>query len=62
VDKTKVVELVRGLLVEGSHVWLSDDPAVNFRQQLIVALAEEHSVIRAVGELLAQYIETSETE
>lgn len=50
-------DLVRELLVEANSVWLSDDYRKNRLQRLITDSASEHAVIRAVGELLAQYLE-----
>lgn len=51
---------IRELLVECTPVWLSDDYKRNKLQRLITEMAEQHAVVRAVGELLAQYLEGAE--
>lgn len=49
--------LIRELLVECTPVLLGGDYRSHRLQLLITALAEEHSAVRAAGELLAQLLE-----
>lgn len=48
---------VRELLVHGSPVMLTGDFRHDQIQLLLTHIAEQHAIVRAVGELLAQYLE-----